>query len=358
MSLISTERDIVTSAKIRVEAEAGHKKSLPKMKMSVPAAVCALILICGITVSAAANMGWTHKLFGSSAAIIEENVDDYSVKIGNVKIENAEGLNCKFTLGDVISDGNMLFINLLVEDTLGELQWDGEIAAPGNAVAVDKSALRYSWITSTWMITDQTENTVSTAIIAKFNSIKKGDVFEFKLTNSSLRNDFLTPEEAKKWRSDLATVSFEIQSDVNTARTTINVNRTAVFKNRTDPEWEFTELDEDKLVSAEINIDTITISPFSFELYGTADLSQYLVLAGRSPETGWGNIWFIYKNGERVCFQPSTSMVKVKEECKEIWVYGDFSNSNGGTPMGVQDLNEIEAIEFDGVTVPFASDDE
>ncbi|MDE5991457.1 MAG: hypothetical protein K2G87_00250, partial [Oscillospiraceae bacterium] len=318
---------------------------------------CALILICGITVSAAANMGWTHKLFGSSAALIEENVDDYSVKIGNVKIENAEGLNCKFTLGDVISDGNMLFINLLVEDTLGELQWDGERAAPGTAVALDGSALRYSWITSTWTITDQTENTVSTAIIAKFNnSIKKGDVVEFRLTNSSLRHDFLTPEEAKKWRSDLATVSFEIQSDVNTAKT-INVNRTAVFKNRPDPEWEFTELDDDKLVSAEINIDTITISPFSFELSGTADLSQYVGLMN-SPETGWGNIWFIYKNGERVCFQPDTTTMKVTKDHKEVWVYGDFSNSNGGTPMGVQNLNEIEAIEFDGVTVPLAFGDE
>ncbi len=356
--MISTERDIVTSAKIRAEAEAGHKKSLPKMKMSVPAAVCILILICGITVSAAANMGWTHKLFGSSASIIEENFNDYSVEIGNVKIENAEGLNCKFSIGDVISDGNMLFINLFVEDTLGELQWDGERAAPGNALAVDGSALRYSWITSTWLITDQTEDTVSTAIIVKFNnSIKKGDVVDFRLTNSTLRpHEFLTPEEAKKWRTDLATVSFEIQSDVNAAKT-INVNHTAVFKNRPNPEWEFPAYDEDNLISAEINIDTITISPFSFELNGTADFLQNVGLMN-SPETGWGNIWFIYKSGERVCFQPNTTTMKVKENCKEVWIYGDFSNSNGVTPMGVQNLNEIEAIEFDGVTVPLASGDE
>lgn len=359
MSQITTERDIVTSAKIRTEAEAGHKKSLPKFKMSVPAIACALVLICGITVSAAANMGWAHKLFGSSASIIEENIDDYSVKIGNVKIENAEGLNCKFSIGNVISDGNMLFINLLVEDTLGELQWDGERAAPGTALAVDGSALRYSWITSAWMmITDRTENTVSTAVIIKFkNNIKKGDVVDFRLTNSTLRpQEFFTPEEAKKWKSDLATVSFEIQSDINSAKT-ITVNQTAVFKNRPDPEWNFSELDEDKLVSAEINIDTITISPFSFELNGTADHSQYVGLMN-SPETGWGNIWFIYKSGERVCFQPDTTTMKVTEDHKKVWIYGDFSNSNGGTPMGVQNLNEIEAIEFDGVTVSLASGDE
>lgn len=344
MSRISTERDVVTSAKIRVEAEAGHKRFLPKFKISVPIAVCSLILICGLTVSAA-NFGWVHKLFGSSAAIIEQNPNDYTVKIGNVKIENAEGLNCKFTLGDVITDGKILYIGILVEDTLGELQWDGVRNEPGVAIPSETNGL----FTSEWTIAEKTENAVNTAIITKFGrNIKKGDVLEFKLMNSSLRQEFLTPEEAKKWRSYLATVSFEIQSDINTTRT-IKVNRTAVFKNRPAPEdAELFPYDEDKIASAEINIDTVTISPFGFEINGTADLSQSF---GGYPISGWGNIWFVYKNGEKVCFQPHTSMTNVKDDHKEIYIYGDFSDSHGGTPMGVQDLNEIEAIEFDGFTV-------
>lgn len=346
MSRISTERDVVTSAKIRVEAEAGHKNSLPKFKMSVPIAVCALMLVCGITVSAAANMGWARELFGSSAVIIEQNPNDYIVKIENVKIENAEGLNCKFTLGDVITDGKMLYIGILVEDKFGELQWDGVRNEPGSAVPAETNG----WFSSMWSIVEETENSVNTAIIAKLdNNIKKGDVVEFKLTNGSRRQEFLTPEEAEKWISYLATVSFEIQSDINTART-IKVDRTAVFKNRPDPEdAELFPYDEDKIASAEINIDTITISPFCFEINGTADLSQSF---GGYPISGWGNIWFVYKNGEKVCFQPHISMTSVKDDHKEIYIYGDFSNAHGGNPMGVQDLNEIEAIEFDGVTVP------
>lgn len=352
MSRISTERDVVTSAKIRVEAETGHRRSIskmfkmPKMKIGMTAAVCVLALICGVTVSAA-TMDWAQKLFGSSAAIIEQNPNDYTVKIGNVKIENAEGLNCKFTLGDVITDGKMLYIGILVEDKLGELQWDGVRNEPGVAIPAETNGL----FTSEWTIAEKTENAVSTAIITKFGrNIKKGDVLEFKLMNSSLRQEFLTPEEAKKWRSYLATVSFEIQSDINTART-INVNHTAVFKSRPAPEdTELFPYDEDKIVSAEMNVDTITISPFLLEINGTADLSQSFGISANT-ESGWGNIWFVYKNGEKVCFQPHTSMTSVKDDHKEIYIYDDFSDSHGGTPMGVQDLNEIEAIEFDGFTV-------
>lgn len=345
MSRISTERDIVTSAKIRAEAEKAHLKSVPKVKICMTAAVCVLALICGVTVSAAA-MGWTQKLFGDSAAIIEQNPNDYTVKIGNVKIENAEGLNCKFTVGDVISDGKMLYINILVEDTFGELQWDGVNCQPGAVILAETNG----WSSTMWKITEKTGNTIGTAIIAKLGgNIKKGDVLEFSLTNSSMRREFLTPEEAKKWRSNLASVSFEIQSDINTSRT-IKVGRTAVFKNRPDPEWGHPEIDEDKLVSAEINIDTITISPLLLEINGTADLSQNIG-SMNGAESGWGNIWFVYKNGEKVCFQPHTSITTVKDGQREIYFYSDFSDSCGGIPMGVQNLDELKAIEFDGFTV-------
>lgn len=347
MDRISTERDIVTSAKIRVEAERRREKGSVRRPFAA-AAVCAAVLICGFTVSAATmgTMGWTQNLFGSSAAIIEQNPNDYSVKIGNVNIENAEGLGSKFTVGDVISDGKMLYINIIADDPQGELGW-GTLAHPGYADTTNKTVA----FSGSWETIDIKGSTTSTAVTLKLaDKIKKGDVIELKLTNGAMKNDFLTPEEAKKWRSYLASVSFEIQSDINTART-INVNKTAVFKNRTDPEWEYPELDEDKLVSAEINIDTITISPFLLEINGTADLSQNIGYSG--VQLGWGNIWFVYKNGEKICFQPHTSMTTVKDGQREIYFYSDFSDSCGGVPIGVQNLDELKAIEFDGFTVPF-----
>lgn len=353
MSRISMDRDVAASAKIRVEAErCVSPSSARKPKVGLVTALCAVILTCGLTVSAA-GFGWGYKLFGGSAAVIEQNPNDYTVKIGNVKIENAEGLNCKFTVGDVISDGKILYINILVEDPLGELQWDGVNCQPGAVIPVNSNGQS----STVWEITEKTVSTIDTAIIAKLGgNIKKGDILEFRLTNSSMRREFLTPEEAKKWRSNLATLSFEIQSDINTSRT-IKVGRTAVFKNRPDPEWGYPEPDEDKLVSAEINIDTITISPLLLEINGTADLSQNIGLMN-GAESGWGNIWFVYKNGEKACFQPHTSMTTVKDGQREIYFYSDFSDSCGGVPMGVQNLDELKAIEFDGFTVPLSGEAE
>ncbi|MDE7290134.1 MAG: hypothetical protein K2N71_11640, partial [Oscillospiraceae bacterium] len=241
MSLISTERDIVTSAKIKAEAEEGHKFSMPKFKMGVPAAAFIIFLIFGLTVAAAANLGWVREVLGSDVYLIEENIDDYRVEIGNVKIENAEDLSCKFSVGDVISDGSTILINILVEDELGELQWDGKRAGPGNVDFTGKSKLydssnAFHFNTLSWTETGRTDNTISTAIIMQFdNKLKKGDVLEFKLINGSMKHDFLTPEEAKNWKSNLATVSFEIQKDVNDMKKTVEINKTATFRNRPLP---------------------------------------------------------------------------------------------------------------------------
>ncbi len=352
MSLISTERDIAASAKIRAEAEREvlHSKSR-RHKPGLIAALCAAVLTCGITVSAA-GFGWTYKIFGDSAAIIEENPNDYSVKIGNIKVENAEGLGSKFTVGEVISDGKMLYINIIADDPQGELCW-GTLAHPGYADSTNKTVV-FSGI---WETIDIKGSTTSTAAILKLaENIKKGDVIELKLTNGAMKNDFLTPEEAKKWRSYLATVSFEIQSDINTART-ITVNKTAVFKDRPvpDPNDEY-DYDENKISSAEINIDTLTLSPFCLEINGTADLSQNIGYSG--VQSGWGNIWFVYKNGEKKCVTLNTSLTTVRDGYKEIYFYGDFSNSLGGTRTGVQNLNDIEAIEFDGFSVPLNDETE
>ncbi|MDE7303685.1 MAG: DUF4179 domain-containing protein [Oscillospiraceae bacterium] len=345
MSRISTERDIVTSAKIRAEAEAGHKKSLPKMKMSVSAAVCALILICGLTVSAA-NFGWSQKLFGSGAAVIEKNINDYSVNIGNVKIENAESVPYNFTIGDVISDGNSLYFNLLVDGMAIEPGW-----ADHWCIAGITDPKYFNAISTDWFALGMEGDTANTAVYLNcVNEIKKGDVLEFELDEQNIVTDE-NGEVLSISRTLLATISFEIQSDINNMKKIVNVNHTAIFKDRPSPEFD-AEYDEDKIAAVEMYVKTISVSPFKYVINATADPAQPLGTGTSNPEFGWGNIWFIYKNGDRVCFTPSSASYEAKEDCQEILIYSDFSITHGEAQMGVLDFNEIEAIEFDGVTVP------
>ena len=358
MSMISTERDIVTSAKIRAEAEEGHKKSLPKMKMSVPAAVCILILICGITVSAA-NFGWGHKLFGNTASLVESNMDDYKLKVSNVKIENAEGVPYNFTIGDVISDGYSLYINLMVEnieveepdiyknDIIYSNQFDYFEASPVNGY-------EHGMRDSMWKILDAAENTVNSAIITRFGKkIEKGDVFEFELRDDGRRLDLLNHiDSAENARALLATLSFEVKNDVKDLKKDLNVNQTAIFKDRWpwDPDWGGEAPNEDKLTKLEMYVETVGISPFGIEVKGTIDSSQP---TNSNALASWGNIWLIYKNGDRVSVTPNGAQLENKGDYYEAICYGDFSASKRGVyKKYVIDLNEIEAIEFDGVTVP------
>ncbi|MCM1022450.1 MAG: DUF4179 domain-containing protein [Prevotella sp.] len=325
------------------------RKAFPKRRISIAAAVCALVLVCGITVSAVANLDWVKSVLGNDISLIEKNIGDYSVEIGNVKIENAEGLDCKFTIGDVISDGSTILINIIAEDKPGELQWDHQRACPGGALLTEESSFYGSHYTSEWEETGRTDNTISTAVIMCFkDKLKKGDILEFKLTNHSMKNDFLTPEEAKNWKSNLATVSFEIMSGVNNMKKTVQANQTAAFINRPFPEDEkFTAaFDETKITPLKVNIDTIAISPFSFEITGTVLPKQYC-----TGLHGYGNIWLVYKNGEKICIVPVTTKWNAKDG--SVVMTGDFSSRSLGADTGVIDLNEIEAIEFDGFTVPF-----
>lgn len=349
--MISTERDIVTSAKIRAEAEAGHKSFLPKM--SVPAIACALILICGITVSAA-NFGWGHKLFGNTAAIIEQNIDDYSVEIGNVQIETVEGVPYNFTVGDVISDGESLYFNLLVEGMTIEPDFAGDWGSAGHAdpINMNGNGLRLA----SWYELGMDGNTANTAVFVNYtNEIKKGDVLEFELREN---NNVVTDENGDVLSIStplLATLSFEIQSDVNNARKTINVNHTAIFKDRYEPSFAatFAETEpysEDKLAAVEMYIETISVSPLNFVIKGTADLSQPVTSSFFAQ--GWGNIWFIFKNGERVCFQPEYMGSDSSTGEYVISMLANFSPRHG-----LLDLDEVEAIEFDGVIVPFNTEE-
>lgn len=327
-----------------------EKFVMKKEKIIMSAAACALILIGGITVSAA-NFGWGHKLFGNTAAIIEQNIDDYSVEIGNVQVENAEGVPYNFTVGDVISDGESIYFNLLVEGMTIEPNFAGDWGKAGHAAPINMNG--NSLREGVWYELGMDGNTANTAVFVNYtNEIKKGDVLEFELRENNI---VVTDENGDVISIStplLSTLSFEIQSEVNNARKTINVNHTAIFKDRQEPSFAETEpYDEDKLAAVEMYIETVSVSPLNFVIKGTADLSQPVTSSFFAQ--GWGNIWFIFKNGERVCFQPEYMGSDSSTGEYVISMLANFSPSHG-----LLDLNEIEAIEFDGVTVPFSTEEE
>lgn len=319
---------------------------MKKRKIFTTAAVCALVLACGLTVSAA-NFGWGHKLFGSTAAVVERDLDDYSVEIGNVQVENAEGVPYNFTVGDVISDGESLYFNLLVEGMTIEPDWAGYWGNAGTVSPINTNGKRLR--TTCWYELGMDGDTANTAVFINYtNEIKKGDVLEFEFKESNI----VTDENGAVLSMSsplLAALSFEIQSEVNSARKTINVNHTAIFKNRPEPSFaEIEPYDENKLSAVEIYVETISVSPLNYIIKGTADLSQSVESSNFAH--GWGNVWFILKNGERVCFQPDYMGSDSATGEYVISMLANFSPRHG-----LLDLNEVEAIEFDGFTVPFNS---
>lgn len=337
---------------------------MKKRKLFMSAALCAIILIGGLTVSAA-GFGWGHKLFGGTAAIIESNMDNYKLKVGNVKIENAEGVPYKFTLGDVISDGYCIYANILIEDievedpdaykrdVIYSNQFDYFEASPVNNY---NKKFRYS----TWKILDTSENTVNSAILVHYNKkIENGDVFEFRLEDNNRRLDYTNHiDAAENDRALLANLSFEIKSDVKDLKKSFVVNQTTIFRDRWpwSPDWGGEAPDEDKLTKLEMYVQTIGISPFGFEVKGTVDSSQP---TQSNALCSWGNIWLIYKNGDKISVIPKGSHMENNGDYYDVGCYGNFSVSRRGVySMDVQNLDELKAIEFDGFTVPIDDEEE
>ena len=339
---------------------------MKKRKIFTAAAVCALVLACGLTVSAA-NFGWGHKLFGSSAAVIERDLDDYSVEIGNVQVENAEGVPYKFTLGDVISDGYLLYANILIEDIEVE---DPDAYKKDVVYSGQFSFLNVSiennipWSTTMWQALDTTENSVNTIIQLNLKEkIEKGDVFELRLEDDNRRLDYTNHiDAAENDRAFLADLSFTVKSDVKDVRKVIDVNQTATFTDRMfylpdfPEEMERMAENEDNLTKTEFYVEQVRISPLSLEIKGKVNWSEIPHMS--TVLNSWGNVSLVYKNGEkkRLYFNPKTGHSLNDKGPVDTIIYSDFHQSHfGNFSVDVQDLNEIEAIEFDGFTVPFGS---
>lgn len=340
---------------------------MKKRKIIMSAVACAVVLICGLTVSAA-NFGWGHKLFGSTSSLVESNMDDYKLKVGNVKIENAEGVPYKFTLGDVITDGELLYVNLLIENIEVEdpdaykrdVIYSGQFSYL-NASPADGIPWRGL---CAWSALDATENSVNTVIqLSLKEKIKKGDVFEFRLEDDNRRLDYTNHiDAAENDRAFLGTLSFTVKSDVKSVKKVIDVNKTAIFAtdnimldyNDYSEIMEYKAGDNNKSPKEEMLVEQVIISPLSLEFKGKINISKYS--SGNTALNSFGNVWLVYKNGEKKTFRfnPKSDGYKIDYEGPlDITMYSDYSNFNFEKfRVNVQDLDEIEAIEFDGFTVP------
>ncbi len=307
MEQIHTDRDFVTSAKIR--AKTSERGKTVKLR-PVAAVLCAVMLMCGVTVSAV-QFGWVEQLFGESAELITENIDKYKVEIGNVKIEKVEGVPYSFTVGDVISDGSSLYINLFIGGLDIESKYDFAFSADTDYYDEPTETVNGLFDASGSAF----------VIFSPESGVEKNDKIEFTLTDCT---GLKAPPEP------LADVSFEVLSDITDMTKRIEVNQTAELVNSysSEPRTE------------KLFIETVEISPLRYVIKGKGKYGAY-----STP----GNIYLILKNGKKIAFDPSGGyMSSSDDENFDVMIERHYDT--------VLDLDTVEAIEIGGVTVQLTVD--
>lgn len=284
------------------------RKSRRSLIAIASAAAAAAVLTVTVT---AVTLGWTEQIFGESAEIITENIDKYKVEIGNVKIEKVEGVPYSFTVGDVISDGSSLYINLFIGGLDIESKYDFAFSA-------DTYDYNEPTETVNWLL-DASGN--ACVIFSPESGVEKNDKIEFTLTDCTGQK---APPEP------LADVSFEVLSDVTDMTKRIEVNQTAELVNSY-----LSEKPAKKLF-----IETVEISPLRYVIKGKGEHGAY-----HSP----GNIYLILKNGKKIAFDPSGGYMSSGDDKNfDVIIEKHYDT--------VLDLDTVEAIEIGGVTVPLTVD--
>ncbi len=318
MEQIHTDRDIVTSAKIRAEASGRGKKV--KLR-PVAAVLCAVMLMCGVTVSAV-TLGWTEQLFGESAKLIAENIDKYKVEIGNVKIENAEGVPYSFTVGDVISDGSSLYINLLIGGldikSTEDFYFDAHMTSYQSG-----SGKKWDLLYSGCTLLDIYGN--SCIVIDPGCGVGKNDKLRFTIE-----------ETTKGSQIPLADISFELFGGVTDMSKTAEVYQTAEFINSYPDENGFDPYKN------ELFVETVKISPLKFTVKGR--LEEYN--GKTSAYISKNNVYFILKSGEKTALDQTgfgCNLCRTDDGSYDVTIDKYFST--------VLDLENVKAIEIGGITV-------
>lgn len=227
----------------------GQNKNTVRPKVSVlrrtVIGIAAAALLCGTAV-AAANIGWLDKVFGDSAAIVEDNRESYSVEITDASItslpQNEYVLVPVTTIGDILSDGEMLLINFNVDLGSEEAAERLPVWAFGNKEFEISSGKGMSSV-STKML-ERNGSTVSFCLgVTTDDGINPGD--RVRLVFGYMGEDGLNEDNVCDTE-----ICFNVVSVPQVLAKTYSIN------------------EEAEINGEEFTIESITVSPFKFSISG------------------------------------------------------------------------------------------
>ncbi len=306
------------------------------------AIACALILIGGTTVYAA-HTNWLVSLFGGSS-VISENSEDYLVETTDFKyICSDENYPYNISFGDIISDGTILYGEMLVTDNSGNRIIGDNIRLEADIIInKDIHASRQSGITFL------NENEDGSAVFAFSTSTDK-EISAGDSVNVII-SEYDIPSAEKLWSTEY---SFEILDIPQTFARCINPNCTA----------NFTSCEGNK---AEMKINSIVLSPLRLSIKGHCiNYNNYSIISN-SPyfRINFSDGSYLEINNKRWIYNADLSndstLIKAGESiCESFGFIGLKSESNDEYDIDfdaqfrcVLPIEEIVSVTIGDVTIP------
>ncbi len=259
---IAPKKDIVYSAKHRAESV---KKQLSVRR---PAAVlCALALMSGTAVFAA-KLDWMHFIFGESSSIIEENINDYMVELENTEIiyTNSEPL-VNVSIGDVICDGEVLYINMKLNGSTPDMIKQGQKFNAYSVMSTVQQTIMsteeintedlYNSYQRIFEVLSYGDNSADCYVSLTGNKhFKKGDHIKLVFDNFYPLTDDIKENFRRECGNNNTVISFDISNDITEMAKQINIDKQAVL---------YTNSDEDE-AREEVKVDFLTLSPLKISI--------------------------------------------------------------------------------------------
>lgn len=361
MDSITEKRDIVSAAKIRAsEVTAGARRSFTAMTAAVMA-----VIVCGFT-AAAVNLGWLQMLFGDSSKNIEESIDDYTLEIGNTEITYTNpDMPFTFTVGEAISDGETIYLSLLIDIPAGTLPQDmkefhlspsmklsrktGEKPYLFGAHLMWLSPLKNEGVSQRrssdvkWQALASDGGTANAAIYMSFSDeIKKGDRLSVYIQELYPMSEDVLANQKHSFENNNVIISFDVLSDPVNMSKTIEAHGDAAM---TINGYE-----------GIMSVDSVEVSPLKFTVKGThsSGTNMSTMFLGAPSGFAFAEISFTLKNGDVIIAScDSVSMMqKRSHDGDKITFLDEYECVITGHFGKVIPYDEIESVRLGDLTIP------